>query len=122
MYNETERIFNYKSKIYIAKKLPSIIDDDENEITQYDTPKPYHFNVQPSNKGSDIREFGENETGLLVAVIPKAKYKNKFKDFDLVYIDTTPENEEINGENADYRIFAIRNQNVAIRLYFKKLV
>lgn len=120
--NETQRVFNYKSKIYIAKKLPSIYDDDENEITQYDEPVKYIFNVQPSQKGSDTKEFGENETGLLVAVIPKAKYKGRFKEFDLVYIDTTPEGENINGENADYRIFAVRNQNVAIRLYFKKLV
>lgn len=120
--NETQRVFNYKSKIYIAKKLPSIYDEDENEITQYAEPVKYLFNVQPSQKGSDTREFGENETGLLVAVIPKAKYKGQFKEFDLVYIDTTPDEEDKIGQNADYRIFAVRNQNVAIRLYFKKIV
>ena len=122
LFNPTQQIFNYKSKIYIANKKSSIIDEDGNEIPQYEEPIAYMFNVQPANKGSDTREFGENVTGLLVAVIPKAKYKGKFKEFDLVYIDTTPEDEEEHGDNADYRIFAIRSQNVAIRLYFKKLI
>ena len=122
MYGEP--IFNYKTKIYIAKKLPSTQDEDFNEIEHYAEPQKYMFNVQPAKAESVRREFGEVVTGLKVAVIPKRKYKGKFNEFDKVYIDNVPNAEEEldYGDNADYRVYAVREQNVCIRIYFLKLV
>ena len=122
MYGEP--IFNYKTKIYIAKKLPSTQDEDMNEVENYAEPQKYMFNIQPVKAESDRREFGEVVTRLKVAVIPKRIYKGKFNEYDKVYIDNTPDAEtELDyGDNADYRIYAIKEQNVCIKLYFLKLV
>lgn len=117
-----QNTLNYKSVIYIANKLPSEVDENENEVTKYDTPKKYVFNVQYIDSDSATREWGERVTNMLVATIPRSIYKDKFKEFDKVYIKTSPENEFENGDNADYRIYGIREQNVLIKLYFTKLV
>ena len=61
---------------------------------------------------------------MKVAVITnRKKYDNKFKEFDLAYLDgATPEGETINGANANYRIYSVQPQNVVIRVFFIKLV
>lgn len=120
MYNEP--IFNYKSKIYISKRLDPIQDEDLNEIEVFDEPKKYFFNIQPVSADSETREFGQLANSMKVATIPKRIYLGKFKEFDRVYIDTTPDNENEHGENADYRVYSIRPQNAIIRIYFLKLV
>ena len=122
MYGEP--IFNYKSKIYVTKKLPSTQDEDMNEVEHYAAPQMFMFNVQPVKAESDRREFGEVVNKLLVAVIPKRKYKGKFNEYDKVYINNIPNTEEEldYGDNADYRVYAIREQNVCIKIYFLKLV
>lgn len=130
MYNVTKRsIFkNLKTKCYIASKLESTEDENGNEITQYDTPKKYVFNIQPlvntSIEGSDIQAFGELAQRMKVAVITERdKYKNTFKEFDLAYLDgATPEGEVYNGQNANYRVHLVSVQNVVIRVFFTKIV
>ena len=118
-----EPIFNYKSVIYIAKRLDPTLDDDLNEIEHYDLPKKYVWNVQPVKADSEVREFGQLANSMRVAVIPKRIYLGKFHEFDKVYIETRPSNEELDyGDNADYRVYSIRPQNAVIRIYFLKLV
>ena len=59
MYNiNPQTIHKPKSKIYVCKKLQSITDDDANEITQYDKPIKYYFNVQPRKVKSYTEGFG----------------------------------------------------------------
>lgn len=123
MYNlNREPIHKYKSIVYIAKKLPTTQDEDLNEIQHYDTPIKYVFNVQPVDSDSDTKAYGQEVKDMFVAVISKSKYKNVFTEYDKVYINTTPEGELENGDNADFRIYGIRPQNACIRIYFKKLV
>ena len=124
MYNvNRQNILNYKSNIYIAKKLDVIQDENLNQEVIYSEPIKYRFNVQAISEDSEVREFGENANSMMKAVITeKNKYLNKFKEFDNVYINTTPIGENKNGENADYRIYSVRNQNTCIILYFIKLV
>ena len=124
-YNTFE---NVKSKCYISSKLDSNFDDEGNEIKVYDEPEAYSFNIQPVNSltasASEIQSFGENANKMKVAVITnRKKYDNKFKEFDLAYLDgATPENETVNGQNANYRIYSVQPQNVIIRVFFIKLV
>lgn len=121
MYSEP--IFNYKTKIYISKRLEPTQDENMNELEHYEEPKKYIWNVQPVNADSDRKEFGEIANRMMVAVIPKRKYNGKFTEFDKVYIDNKPSEDELEyGDNADYRIYSIRPQNVCIRIYFLKLV
>ncbi len=120
-----EPILKYKSKVYICKKLPSTIDEDRNEIQHYDSPnaKPYMWNVQPVNQSSEVKEFGQLVNSMKVAVISKSKYMGKFNEYDKVYLYTQPHiNELENGDNADYRVYAIRPQNACIRIYFIKIL
>ena len=119
---------NVKSKCYIGSKLNSTFDDNGNEIKIYDEPQEYFFNIQPVNtltaNAAEIQSFGENANKMKVAIITnRAKYDNKFKEFDCVYLDgATPENETVNGQNANYRIYSVQPQNVAIRIFFIKII
>lgn len=124
MYNiNRQNVFNYKSTLYIAKKLETTQDENLNQVENYDTPKKYRFNVQAVNEDSEIREFGELANRMKVALITeKSKYIGKFYDFDKAYLETTPEGEIKNGANADYRIYSVRNQNTCIKIYLLKLV
>ena len=72
---------------------------------------------------SEVREFGELANSMRVGVlIPRNAYLGKFNEFDLAYLDgASPNNERINGENANYRIYAIRPQNVVLKVYFLKI-
>ena len=124
MYNiNRQNVLNWKSTIYIAKKLVTTQDENLNQVENYATPIKYRFNVQAVNEDSEIREFGELANRMKVALITeKNKYIGKFYDFDRAYIDTTPDGDVKNGANADYRIYSVRNQNTCIRIYLLKLV
>lgn len=124
MYNiNRQKVFNYKSTIYIAKKLETTQDENLNQVENYSIPTKYRFNVQSVSESSENKEFGELSNRMKVALITeKDKYIGKFNDFDRAYIDTTPEGEIKNGANANYRIYSVRNQNTCIRVYFLKLV
>lgn len=126
MYNiNNQNITNYNSTIYIANKLKSEIDiTTGNEKLKYDTPIKYRFNVQEINESLDIQEYGSMVNTMKIAVIKdKKKYLNKFVELSKVYLDNTnPDNEKNNGDNANYYIYAIRNQNTCIKLYFKKII
>lgn len=123
MYNVGRHpVLNYLSTIYIAKKLDSEYDDNGNEIPKYDTPIKYRFNMQANQDSSFIAEYGDTATSVKVVMITdKTLYDGKFKEFDKVYVYTTPENEIENGFNADYRILAVRPQNTCIKLFITKL-
>lgn len=130
MYNiNGQKIFkNIKTTCYVASKLSSIEDEEGNEITQYDTPKKYVFNIQPfvngSIDGAETLAFGELAQRMKVAVITERdKYKDTFKEFDLAYLDgATPDGELYNGQNANYRVHLVAVQNTVIRIFFTKIV
>lgn len=119
---------NVKSICYIGSKLESTFDDDGNEIKNFDTPRPYSFNIQPVNSlnssAGEIESFGENVNKMKVAVITdRDKYFGKFKEFDCAYLDgASPRNEIRKGQNANYRIYSVQTQNVTIRIFFIKIV
>lgn len=124
MYNiNSQPIHRVRSRIYIAKKLREDFDEYGNQIEVYDTPRKYFLNVQALSETSDIAEFGEKVNSTrVISITEKKKYLNKFNEFDLVYVDTVPDNEINNGDNADYKIIGVRNQNTSIRVYISKLI
>ena len=112
----------WNKKIWIAKKIGTQENDYGTEIPIYDKPEEYMMNVQPLSSEADIAEFGENAKQVQRAVIEYKKYFGKFKEFDVAYLDgVTPDGEEVNGENANYRLYPPRNQNKVILLYFERL-
>ena len=125
LYNSFENVL---SDCYVAKRKELSYDDYGNAIPQYETPNkiPYRWNIQPVQIGSSTETFGEKSIKMKVAMLvgeDAKKFKNSFKDNDLAYLDgASPSGENINGENANYRIYAVRQQNVALLIYFEKIV
>ena len=125
--HQQRQVFQYRKKewnkkIWIAKKIGTQENDYGTEIPIYDKPQEYMMNVQPLSSEADIAEFGENAKQVQRAVIEYKKYFGKFKEFDVAYLDgVTPDGEEVNGENANYRLYPPRNQNKVILLYFERL-
>lgn len=112
----------WNKKIWIAKKIGTEEDDYGHELAIYSKPEMYMMNVQPISASADIQEFGEKANQMQKAIIEYDKYFNKFKEFDVAYLDgVTPEGEEVNGSNANYKLYPPRNQNKCITIYFKRL-
>ena len=114
---------DWAKDVYIASKVGTQLDIEDNEITIYDKPneKPYKFNYQTLSTDADIAEFGENAKIMKKAVIP-ISYQGQFKEFDVAYLDgATPYGEENYGDNANYRLLPPRDGNSVIIIYFEKL-
>lgn len=118
MYNiNPQPVHKVKTRCYVEHKLPSIIDDDENEVVQFSEPQRYFFNIQPVKDELERRTYGMVDKETLVAVIPmKYKYKNTFLIGDRAYIGVEPTN-----NSANYEISGVRTQNMGIRVYFVKI-
>ncbi|MCI8273435.1 MAG: hypothetical protein HFJ55_05080 [Clostridia bacterium] len=112
-----------KKSLYIASFAKDSLDDYGNKITIYDKPEFIgKENIQPLSGSTDIEEYGNKVSKMQKVLLDYDKYLGKFKENDLAYIeDTTPESEEVYGDNANYRIDSIRNQNRKIAIYFEKL-
>lgn len=123
MYNlNSQPIHKVKSKIYIAKWIGNTIDEYGNDINLYEEPEKYMFNVQTLNETVEMEVFGRKViSSKAISITEKKKYLGKFKEYDLVYVDNSPENEVTFGDNADYYISGVRNQNTSIRIYLTKL-
>lgn len=123
MYNlNSQPIHKVKSKIYIAKWIGNTIDEYGNDINLYEEPEKYMFNVQTLNETVEMEVFGRKViSSKAISITEKKKYLGKFKEYDLVYVNNSPENEATFGDNADYYISGVRNQNTSIRIYLTKL-
>ena len=117
---------NLDKKIYVASKNGVKTDDYNNEIVTYD--KPFclgKFNYQPLS-GSDleayISAYGETKNKL-ARVFLDTKYKDKIKEFDVVYLyGQTPNEEKINGVNANYYVRTFAEQNTVIMVVFEEII
>lgn len=74
---------------------------------------------------AEINAMPVKEVHEITVELLQGKYSNKqfiIKENDLAYLDgATPENEQVYGDNANYRIDSVRNQNKKIAIYFEKL-
>lgn len=125
-----QNIHDVKSKVYIASYMKTVQDEYLNQKKVYATPHKFFLNVQPISTTNDSvfkserLDFGQVISGMKVATIPnKPKYLDKFKEFDLAYLDgATPDGELENGDNANYVIYSTVIQNTLVKVYFRKLV
>lgn len=126
MYNisQTNIFKNWDKYCYIASLLPPQSDEYGNEINVYDTPVKYKFNYQPitdQREFATLEAYGINKNGAVRALLD-INYNGKIKEFDLAYLyDATPENEENNGDNANYKVVKFIPQNTKILVYFERL-
>ena len=117
---------NLDKKIYVASKNGVKNDDYNNEIVTYNSPFYLgKFNYQPLT-GSDLQSYisayGETKNKL-VRVFLDTKYKDKIKEFDVVYLyGQNPYGEKINGVNANYYIRTCAEQNTVIMVVFEEII
>lgn len=125
MFNAPNNIFgNWNKTCFIAKKTSVQKDEYGNEVVVYSTPKKYIFNYQPITDKTEIlayqQQYGEVKISLIKAFID-LKYNGEINEFDLAYLyDATPNNELINGDNANYVVRTVTPQNTRIMIYFEE--
>ncbi len=112
-----------KKSLYIASFLKDEYDDEGNTISTYAEPQFIgEENIQSLSGTSEVQEYGTKVSKMQKVLLDYDQYLGKFKENDLAYIeDTTPEGEEVYGDNANYRVDSVRNQNTKIAIYFEKL-
>ena len=116
---------NWNKPMYIATKNDVVLDDNENEIVTYN--EPFFFglvNYQPlttKQLEAYIQTYGETENNIVSCLID-FKDRYKFNIFDLAYLyDAKPDNETINGTNANYVVRAFKPQNTKIMVILEEL-
>lgn len=113
---------NWKQKIWIASKIGEHEDEEDNKYIDYGEPQEFNFNIQSISSDADISEFGEKISEMKKVIVP-ISYKNRFKAFDVAYLDgVTPNGETNYGDNANYRLLPPRNGNAVIIIYFEKII
>ena len=113
---------NWAKTLYIASYVgePSL-DDEGNEVRNYNEPVEYKFNYQPLTSYNDIQAFGKDATITKKMVIP-IEYAGRFKEYDLAYLDgATPDEEENHGDNANYVLLPPKEGNSVIIIYCQKI-
>lgn len=113
---------NWAKTLYIASYVGEpTLDDEGNEIRNYNTPVKYIFNYQPLTSYNDIQVYGKDATITKKMVIP-IEYAGVFKEYDVAYLDgATPNGEENNGDNANYVLLPPKEGNSAIVIYCQKI-
>lgn len=112
-----------KKTLYIASFLEDCMDDYGNTVATYK--KPIFIgeeNIQPLSGSVDVSEYGNKVNKMQKVLLDYNKYLGKIKENDLAYIEeATPKDEKVFGNNANYRVDSVRNQNRKIAIYFEKL-
>lgn len=107
----------WNKEVYISSKKV-IVTEKGQEIATYDEPKRYLFNVQPASGETDIIEYGERISKIFKAIV-NIRYKNKFNEGDIAYLDGITPNKK--NTNYNYKIVSVRNQNRRIAIYFERI-
>ena len=119
-------------KVYYCSRLS----EENAEVDIYDNAKcevvrlpnvfcPISFTVQPKNGFTDRMSYGETtNTDQRIIATPYQYWYGKFKVGDVFYLDGAKpnENEEYNGQNANYYVELVNNQNEAIELSLKRII
>ena len=110
-------------------------DTDNAEVDTYSKPiketvrmsnifNPVSITVQPKNGFTDRMAYGETTTkDQRIMLTPYQVWHGKFKEGDLFYLDGAKpqEDDEYNGQSANYMVDSVANQNEGIELLVKKI-
>jgi len=126
-FNPSSNIFqNWNKDMYIATKKEVQYDNYNNEIVVYN--EPFYFgkvNYQPlttKQMEAYIQTYGETENNVVSCLI-NYKDKDKFGIFDLAYLyNVKPDNEKVNGANANYKVRAFKPQNTKIMVILEEII
>ena len=115
-------------KIYLCKRL----NNPNEEIGGYDTPVEYWINYQPVQGFTSVMQYGERVSKMFRAIVRFDIFKGVFKEGDLVYLcgkanedgqnPQTDNPDYVNGQDANAKVYSVRNQNLAIAVTFEKRI
>lgn len=126
-FNSKSNIFrNWNKDMYVATKKEVKKDVYNNQIIVYN--EPFYFgrvNYQPlttKQLEAYIKQYGETVNNVVSCLIDY-KDKDKFSEFDLVYLyGAIPDGEAKNGKNANYKVRAFKPQNTKIMVIMEEIV
>lgn len=116
-----------QKQIYIAKRIKVEKNDYGIDMETFDTPKLYNFFYMPTSNQTDYQLYGVNVGEVYVCYIDYNKYLGKFKIGDRAYlidndlIDLSIANNDVNCENANYRIVSVLPQNLKLKITLVKI-
>lgn len=130
--DEGNKISTYDKPIYIGKENIQPL-SGQSDVAEYGTKVTkmqkvlldINFKIENNNKVKDIDSILTKELNSIKVKSLTLKYSDKkiiIKENDLAYLDgANPENEQVYGDNANYRVDSVRYQNKKIAIYFEKL-
>ena len=86
---------------------------------------PVSITVQPKNGFTDRLAYGETTSkDQRIILTPYQVWHGKFREGDLFYLDgqCPKDDEEFYGQDANYYVESVANQNEAIELSVKKII
>jgi len=121
-----DTISNANKPMYIAKKKSVEYDDYNNEIVKYDKPVFFGMRMYQPLVGNDleayIRTYGETNSNIVRCFIDNYE-RGTIKTFDLAYLyGATPDRELVYGDNANYKVRAVKEQNTKIMILFEEII
>lgn len=122
----------YEKPVYIGKENIQPL-SGQSDITEYGARVSkmqkvlldIDFRITNNYRVKDVDKLFVEEIDEMTLKSLTLKYSDetiRIKENDLAYLDeVTPENELINGDNANYKVDSVRIQNKKIAIYFEKL-
>ena len=121
-----DTISNANKEMYIARKKSVEYDDYNNEIVKYDKPEFFGMRMYQPLVGNDleayIRTYGETNSNVVRCFINSYE-RGTIKTFDLAYLyGANPKGELVYGDNANYRVKTVKEQNTKIMILFEEII
>lgn len=109
--------------IWIAPLLKEGKDNFDNPVNEYGEPyKISGVKLNSLNGSVEFYEFGEKIKHMAKALLPMYAYHGVINEKDKAYLyGTNPNDEEIYGSKANYRIDTVRPQGVKLLVYFERI-
>lgn len=115
-----------RREIYISSRRVKT-NDYGIDMESFSKPQRYDFFYMPSKSDIDYQLYGRDIGEIFIAFVDYNRFLGKFKVEDRVYLidnettDLSFAENDINGENANYKIVSILPQNLKIKLTFAKI-
>ncbi|MFR7590218.1 MAG: hypothetical protein ACLUVC_02145 [Longibaculum sp.] len=112
-----------KHVVYLASFLKEDTNEYGDPVNIYDTPIQFESTLNSLNGSTDIAVYGDKICRMCKTLLDYDDWINKIKEKDVVYLyGITPNGEENNGDNANYKVVAVLPQNLKIMVYFERIV
>lgn len=111
---------NWRTNVYIAKRIDVTKDSRGHQTPVYDTPIEFELNVQPMSESTRIELFGANAKKMYRAMALSKTLD--INELDVVYLDgASPDDESKNGANSNYVVRQVLKSNIATTYYFESI-